>query len=89
MPAQKGFGVPSSKEVPNQIINGSVMSERDCFLHAIEHCGQMRAAINGLAHLRKDMRYLAVCGILDEIKQNLELLYTKPAGLIIPRNVRN
>lgn len=77
------------KGLENQIINGTDMGERDCYLHAIEHCGQMRAAINGLAHLRKDVRLLAVCGILDEVKQKLEMLYTKPKGIVIPKSFRN
>ena len=79
----------SSREVPNQIINGTVMSERDCLLHFVEHMGQARASLNGLAQLRKDMRYLALCGIIDEIREKATLLANKPAGIVIPKSFRN
>lgn len=77
------------KELPNQIISGNAMSERDCYLHLMEHIGQARAAANGLAQLRKDVRWLAVCGIFDEMKEKVQLLATKPQGLIIPKSRRH
>ena len=74
---------------PDQIINGNVMGEKDCLLHFAEHMGQAKAAINGLAHLRKDVRYLAIEGILEEVKQKALLLARKPAGIVIPKSFRN
>lgn len=76
------------KDIPNQIISGNVMSERDCFLHLIEHIGQARASANGLAQLRKDVRWLAICGIFDEMKQKVEILMVKPNGIIVPPRMR-
>lgn len=74
----------STKEVPNQIISGSAMSERDCFLMLIDSIGNARNCANGIAQLRKDIRWVAITKILDEMKDKVELLHKKPQGLIIP-----
>lgn len=76
-------------EVPGQLRSGIPMNEKECFLRIIEHVGHARAAANGLAHLRKDVQWLAICAMLDQFKLNVETLMVKPNGIIIPRNIRN
>lgn len=77
------------KEIDGQIISGNAMSEKDCLLHFVEHMRQAKASINGLAHLRKDIRYKAIEGIIEEVMQKALLLAQKPNGIIIPKNIRN
>lgn len=74
----------STKEIETQIVAGSPMTERECYMWLVNNLGEARDAARGLAHLRKDMRWLAVSGIFDEVKAKATMLMNKPQGLVIP-----
>lgn len=74
----------STREIPNQRISGVELTERDCFLWLINNLGEARDAANGLAQLRKDLRFYQIAMMLDRVKDNASRLMTKPKGLIIP-----
>ena len=71
------------KEIPNQIQSGILMSEMICFGHLINALGIASDAARGLAHSRKDVRWLAVSKIIVEISDNAKKLRDKPQGLTI------
>lgn len=84
---EAGGGMTGTREIPNQITSGKEMSERDLFLMLTEYLGNCSDLARGLAHSRKDLRWLAVSGILLEVQDNVKKLMNKPHGLIIPTRI--
>ncbi len=72
------------KEIPNQIISSSPVTERELFARLLSDLGNARDAARGLAHSRKDLRFLAIAGLFDEIREKSALLMHKPGGIVIP-----
>lgn len=73
------------REIPGQIVSGIPQTERELFARLLSDLGNARDAARGLAHSRKDMRWLAVAGIFDEIKEKAALLMNRPNGIVVPR----
>lgn len=77
-------------EIAGQRHTGSAMSERDCFLHAIEGLRNASAALRGLALLRGDMRWLIPVRILDSVIASVTKMMTQRGAslLILPDRMR-
>ena len=54
-------------EISGQRHTGTPLSERECYLSAIEHLRGARDSLRGLAIMREDMRWLLPVRLLDEI----------------------
>lgn len=61
------------------IIQGRDMSERELFMWLQNNLGEARDAARGLAHARKDPRWLHVGKLLDECQQRTKALMQRPA----------
>ncbi len=72
------------KELPNQIQSGSAYTERECFARLLYDLGNATTAAKGMAYLRKDVRWLAIAGIFEEIQGKATILMNKPTGIIVP-----
>jgi len=68
----------------NMLHSSSVMTEIDCFKRLIDALDNARNAANGLAQLRKDMRWYVIAKMLDAIRDKTTKLMTKPKNIIIP-----
>lgn len=77
-----------TREIPNQIVEGKEMSERDIYLMLIDSLGRCSDLARGMGHSKKDIRWLAVSGILLEVQENVKKLMLKPMGLIIPARMQ-
>jgi hypothetical protein len=50
------------------------MSERECYLMAVEHLRGLRDSLRGLAQLRKDAAWLLPVRILEQIEDKIKVL---------------
>ena len=78
-----------SPEIAGQRTSGTRMSERDCFLGAVEHLRGASACIRGIALLRGDQRWLLPVRVLDEVTERVTKLMTRRGAslLILPRRM--
>lgn len=72
------------REHPDQIISGSPVSERQLYLWLQDYLGRAEDAARGLAHARKDARWLKISGLLAMARENTSRLMNRPQGLVIP-----
>lgn len=68
----------------NMLHSSSAMTEVDCFKRLIDALENARHSANGLAQLRKDMRWYVIAKMLDAIKDKVSKLMVKPKGIVIP-----
>ncbi len=52
---------------------GTAMSERDCYLGAIEGLAHTRDCLRGLALLRSDLRWLTAVQIIDKLTDSVKV----------------
>lgn len=69
-------------------VDGRPLTERECFAHLVDCLGRACDAARGLGHLRKDMRWIAVSGVLQEVRDRATLILHKPKGISIPASAR-
>lgn len=75
------------RESPGAFVGGSQMTERDLYLRMISHLGEVATCARGMAQSRKDIRWMAVAGILDELVSRVKKLMVRPGVsrmLILP-----
>jgi hypothetical protein len=75
-------------EIPNQLQSGSPYTERELFSRLLHDLGNCHTDARGLAALRKDLRWLAVAGLFEELREKATLLMTKPQGIVIPKSYK-
>lgn len=69
----------------------TAMSERECYLMAIEHLRGLRDSLRGLAQLRKDAAWLLPVRILEQIEDKIKNLMMRGGRaplLILPEYYR-
>lgn len=79
-------------ELLNQRINGTPMSEKDCFQQAIYHVRGLRDCVRGLALLRAGDQnhafgWLSLVKILDQLHDNIQKMMVRGVNrtnLILP-----
>ena len=76
-----------TREIADQRISGSDLSEREIYLRMINHLEQLHTLARGMAQSRKDPRWLAVAGVYDKNKFMVKTLMMKPMGLVLPGRV--
>lgn len=74
----------SGDNLLNMLHSSSAMTEIDCFKRLIDANENAANSARGLAHLRKDERWLVLARMYDELKHKSTILMKKPKGLIIP-----
>lgn len=65
-------------------VGGRPMTETECYSHLVEALNNASQAAKGLAHLRKQMRWLAVAGCLQEIRDKSKALMWAAKGIWVP-----
>ena len=77
-------------ELAGQIKSGTPMSERECYLGAIEHLRGARDCLRGIGLLRGDMRWFLPVRLLDGMVDRITLLMRRggPPLLIMPKRRR-
>lgn len=70
-------------ELEGQMQSGSPMSERDCYQRALFHLNGLRTSLRGLVAARRDMRWLLIVRILDQIEDNIRKLMVKGGSRIV------
>lgn len=77
-------------EIAGQLQTGTPLSERECFLAAIEHLRLASHALRGLAAARKDARWLIPVRLLDQITDKVRALMDRggPRVIWLPERLR-
>lgn len=55
------------------------MSERDLFLRMVHHLNEAAMCMRGMAQSRKDIRWLATAGVMDECVKKVKKLMVAPS----------
>lgn len=73
-----------TRELPQQRMSGSVLSEREIFLRMMNHLDELHTLARGMAQSRKQQDWLIVAGFYERNKQMVKQLMMKPMGLVLP-----
>lgn len=61
------------------------LSESDLYLRLVDELKICRELMRGLAHKRKDQKWLQCANIMDQMGENVKTLYTRKSGVYIGR----
>ena len=67
----------TTREIPNQLIVPTELTERDLFLWLLDSLGKAKDCSRGLAQSRKDIRWLQVASLLERTRENVIKLKDK------------
>ena len=70
----------NGRATSSEFNGGSPLSERDIRLRLLDVLGNGRDLCRGMGQLRKDIRWLAMGGIFDEMREKMLRLMDGPEG---------